>query len=62
MGFQIFFEFGCFLPRAKSYDIFDSPRAVFGRMSNLAGIVSLDSGFEIFCKSGIVSAFIVFTN
>ena len=57
MGLQVGFKGVGFFAVIKCNRIFDTPRAEFCGMWDVAFIVFLKAGFQIFCNSGITVRF-----
>ncbi len=54
-GFEIFFKLNSFLPVGEGSRSFHTPGFIFRSMSNIPGIMCLEAGVKVLCKTGIES-------
>ena len=55
MGLEVAFKSGCLFTGAKGDCGFDCPGFVFCCVGDLAGVVSLEAGFQVLCESGVMA-------
>jgi len=60
VGFEVGFKIHGFFLGAESNSAFDDPWTVFGGVGHLAGVVSLETFFQVFGKSGVMAGLVCF--
>ena len=60
MTFQVLFKCYGLFAKTKGHSSLNLLWTVPGSVGNLAGVVSLQTGFKIVCESGIVTGFVGF--